>query len=71
MVSFFQGSGMTSSNAELLMTGMSSRGDNVNSTMLQAKAELRMREHNETMLKARLIKLKKEQEKAQHRIRLA
>jgi sensor histidine kinase YesM len=54
----------------MLMTGMSSMGiDGAVTQMMQAKNNLKMMNHQQTTLQARLIKLNKEEERAQKRIR--
>ena len=52
------------------MTGMSSMGiEGAVTQMMQAKNNLKMMSHQQTTLQARLIKLNKEEERAQKRIR--
>ena len=61
----------TASKSELMMTGMSCKGDFVQSTMNQAKNDLKIKRHNEMMVTARIIKLAKEEEKSRNRIKEA
>ena len=56
--------------AKMLMTGMGSLGvDGAQTHMMQAKNNLKMMAHQQITLQARLIKLSKEEERAQKRIR--
>lgn len=56
--------------AKMLMTGMSSLGvDGAQTHMMIAKNNLKMQAHQQLTLQARLIKLSKEEERAQKRIR--
>lgn len=53
-------------NGNMMMTGMSKRAD---SDMMQAKNQLKLVSHQQSCIQARIIKLAKEEEKAQKRIR--
>ena len=56
----------------MLMTGMSSFGfQGCNTQMMQAKNHLKMVAHQQKQIEARLIKLNKEEERAQKRIKEA
>ena len=55
-------------NGSMMMTGMSKRAD---SDMMQAKNQLKLMNHQQSTIQARIIKLAKEEEKANLRIKNA
>ena len=63
--------GITSTNVNLMTTGISTFGEQMSTTMMHARNALKIKKHNQLTMEARIRKLNIEAAKTENRIKAA